>query len=67
MGAATSKAGDRRTQTPLFPIAQRADAAFDGIEDLTDGIVRHLLGSFRRKFWRRGAKRFAQRNKTRRI
>ena len=67
MGVPASKAGNRRTKTPPFPITQRANAAFDGIEDLTDGIVRHLLGGFRRKFRRRVAKGFAQRNKTRRI
>jgi hypothetical protein len=67
MGVATSKAGDRRSKTPPFPITQRAHAAFDGIEDLTDGIVRHLLGGFRREIWRRGTKGFAQRNETRRI
>ena len=65
MGPATSEAGDRRTKTPPFPITQRADAALDGSEDLTNGIVRHLLGGFRRKFWRRGAKGFAQRYETR--
>ncbi len=67
MGAAPAEAGYRRPKTAPFPIIQRGDTAFHGIEDLTDGIVRHLPGGFRRKFRGRGAKGFAQSNETRRI